>query len=665
MTFLYPQFLYGLLALAVPVIVHLFNFRRSKKVYFSSNKFLQKVQKVHSSKRKLKHYLILASRLLFIFFLVMVFAQPFIPASKETFNKRVVIYLDNSLSMTNESDESVMALDKGVQLVNQVLESYPDNTEYKIITNDFSSFSSIYRSKAELMDFVTELKPSGISRTADEIYRKVIQDFSPSSAFDIYWLSDFQKSTYLNELRVEERDTLNRFHVIPLYFTSKSNIYIDSLFLESPLMPGQNQVNINVRLKNGGEQKAEDLLVKVFVDEVQNATSSVSVPAKGTAEVMFNIPLFTDKVIQGRISIDEYPVTFDNEFYFVLDPGRKINVLELRNANSPNNIALVYANEEIFSYRSMDISNIDYNEIDKTDLLILNQVDNIGSSAINKIKQFSRDHNSVVIIPGYLSDDSETSALLDGLMLKKVDTTAFYRLAVPDFSNPFFEKVFQEPTPQVNMPEAKVMFDQLKLGIGLLKYKNGDHFLSRINPSIYLFSVPFSERFTNFQHHALFVPVMYQIAVNSLNNSSPLYYSLNDKSIVYNMDTLMQESILKLSTPSYEFIPSQRFMGNAISIDLPKNEMSQGVFSALINGKEIGKMAFNIENIESEFEQLNKDEISTYFNKLNAVVWEAVEAEDLGAEIQESYQGVPLWKYALVLCLIFLLIEILLIRFLP
>ncbi len=106
MKFLYPEFLYGLITLAIPVIIHLFNFRKSKKIYFSSTRFLQSVKKSTSKKLKLKHYLILASRMLFLTFLVFAFAQPYLPGlDKNPQAESVYIYLDNSLSMSGKVDD--------------------------------------------------------------------------------------------------------------------------------------------------------------------------------------------------------------------------------------------------------------------------------------------------------------------------------------------------------------------------------------------------------------------------------------------------------------------------------------------------------------------------------------------------------------------------------
>ena len=77
MSFLHPYFLYGLAAVAIPIIIHLFDFRRTKKVYFSNTQLLYQVKESSQSFYNLKHLLILLSRILFIIFLILAFAQPY------------------------------------------------------------------------------------------------------------------------------------------------------------------------------------------------------------------------------------------------------------------------------------------------------------------------------------------------------------------------------------------------------------------------------------------------------------------------------------------------------------------------------------------------------------------------------------------------------------
>ena len=102
MEFLYPNFLFALAALAIPIILHLFYFRRFKKVYFTNVRFLKEVKEETSARSKLRNLLVLAMRLLALLFLVLAFAQPFIPQDVEVKqgDKAVSVFIDNSFSMS-------------------------------------------------------------------------------------------------------------------------------------------------------------------------------------------------------------------------------------------------------------------------------------------------------------------------------------------------------------------------------------------------------------------------------------------------------------------------------------------------------------------------------------------------------------------------------------
>ena len=64
MQLLYPAFLLALAALAIPIIIHLFHFRRFKKVYFTNVRFLKEVKEETSNRSRLRNLLVLLMRLL-------------------------------------------------------------------------------------------------------------------------------------------------------------------------------------------------------------------------------------------------------------------------------------------------------------------------------------------------------------------------------------------------------------------------------------------------------------------------------------------------------------------------------------------------------------------------------------------------------------------------
>ena len=88
MEFVNPGFLYGLFAISIPIIIHLFNFRRFKKVYFTNVSFIKELKQQTQKQSRLKHLLILLMRILAITAIVLAFAQPYIPVSQELVNPK-------------------------------------------------------------------------------------------------------------------------------------------------------------------------------------------------------------------------------------------------------------------------------------------------------------------------------------------------------------------------------------------------------------------------------------------------------------------------------------------------------------------------------------------------------------------------------------------------
>ena len=76
--FLHPVFLYGLLLLVIPVLLHLFSLKRYKKVYFSNFNFLEALQKQKKNSSRLKNLVLLFLRLLALSCIVIAFATPYL-----------------------------------------------------------------------------------------------------------------------------------------------------------------------------------------------------------------------------------------------------------------------------------------------------------------------------------------------------------------------------------------------------------------------------------------------------------------------------------------------------------------------------------------------------------------------------------------------------------
>lgn len=666
MSFLYPSFLWALTALSVPIIIHLFNFRKTQRIFFSSNRFLKQVQEATSAKRRLKHYLILASRLLFLLFLVIVFAQPIIPASEQfSMNRNISIYLDNSLSMSVPVGEKTRALDAGIGYARQIVEIFPPDSRYKLLTNDFAPFSNSFKTKAEVQDLLSQVRLSPVSRSIVEIKERFGNSTTTETSNEVFWISDFQHAT-TGLLTPALYDTTQRWHMVPLKFQNSTNIFIDTAYLENPFVVGGERNTLHVRLRNDGARAVEQLLVKVSVNGIQTGTSSVNIAAKGTAQTSFDLTTGLSRISQATVSFNDYPVSFDNEFFLALNFTEKIHVVEIKSKEGITPIEKVFGNKQVFSFRSFTVNNFNYSLLSEADLVVVNGLDRFDQSLSLSLRTFINDGGTLFAIPGVAPDAISYKNLLRLPLVEVVKNPVLTELDYPDFNNPFFENVFEERSVRLEMPKASQRISWGRDRSAILKFRDEQPYLSVFNQSgkLYVLASPLENESTSFHNAALFVPVMYRMAASGKKNEVKPYYSLNESFIQLRLDSVLGEQPLKL-IGEQEIVPSQRKLADLVMMELPRLAMSAGFYKVAYERDTIGLLAFNLNKHESLLSQYTGDEMKQQLGNPEGIsIFEANSEEAFSNEIKTRYLGKPLWKYALVLALFFLLVEILLIRFL-
>jgi hypothetical protein len=665
MSFVYPAFLWALTALSIPVIVHLFNFRKTKKVYFSSTRFLRQVQQATSAKRKLKHYLVLAARLLFLFFLVLAFAQPYLPAAEQvTATRDVALYLDNSLSMSVPVQEKVRALDAAINYARQLIEVFPPDTRYQLLTNDFAPFSNSYKTRAEVLDLLAQVRLSPVSRTAAEIAEWLQQNVS-KTATNVFWISDFQQSTFGDPGTLLVADTTQRLHLVPVTLLPQANIFSDTAWLENPFVVGGEKNTLHVRLRNDGKKPVDQLLIKLTTNNVQAATSMVSIPAGGTTQTSFDLATGLSRFSRAVIGFNDYPVTFDNELYLSLNFSDKIRVVEVKAATERTVVEKVYGNKAVFEFKSHLFTNVPYSELQEADLVVLNGVDRIDFALLQALQNHRSLGKTLLVIPGGNPEIKNYQQLTGLTGLKKAEDREKTELKTPDFKNPFFENIVEERSDRLAMPQALRVLDMGSDRSALLKLKSEQAFLSRLgNGSSYLLASPLTGEYTDFAGNFLFLPVMYRIAASGKKLEHKPYYLLTENFLTIRADSLVGEQPVRL-IGRHEIIPSQRRTGSRLVLEFPRFSMDAGFYFAVQGSDTLALLAFNQSKQESLLTQYTAQEVKEKLgNHRHITLFESNSSETFSNEIKARYLGTPLWKYALVLALLFLLAEVLLIRFL-
>jgi hypothetical protein len=664
MSFLYPSFLWALGVLSIPVIIHLFNFRKTTRIYFSNNRFLKQIKEASTAKRKLKHYLILASRLLFLMFLVFAFCQPVIPAKEQLGSHRnIVLYLDNSQSMSAQMADKTRGLDAGVNFINSIVDLFPPDTRYRLITNDFAPFSNAFKTRAEIQELLTQVRLSPVSRPVQDIIGRIHQGTRAGNR-EVFWISDFQKSTFGNLASAPDSST--RWHLVPIAFGPLSNVFVDSAYLDNPFAAGGEKNVLRVKVRNDGEKDVDQLNLKLTINNIQAAATAVSVPQGGIYEASFDLATGLSGLNEARVSFNDFPVSFDNEFYLALNFTDKIRVLEIKNTAAATPVEKVFGNQQVFNFRGFAVSNFNYSLLGQADVVVVNGLDRIDPSLSQALRAYIEDFGTVLVVPGAHPDPSSLRNLLQLPVLNVVENNGLLELDRPDFANPFFENVFEEKTISLAMPKASKVLDWGNDRSAILRFKNDQPFLSRFDQGgqLYVMACAFESSLTDLYNHAIFVPIMYRIAASGKKSDNKLYYTLRESFINLRLDSLNSDDPLKL-VGKEEVIPAQRSVGDRMLMDIPKFSMTEGFYRVAAARDTVSLLAFNLDKNESLMDQYSGGEVKTMLGGGdNISIFEASSIGAFSNEIKERYLGTPLWKYAVLLALVFLLVEILLIRFL-
>jgi hypothetical protein len=289
-------------------------------------------------------------------------------------------------------------------------------------------------------------------------------------------------------------------------------------------------------------------------------------------------------------------------------------------------------------------------------------IDQPDAALISAVRTYQQGPGSVLIIPSATGTVTGARSLAANLPLVKTERAAMQELDKPDYQNPFFENVFEEQSPALSMPRSKPVWSWGSDRSALLKFKDGTPFLSRTG-NTYVMASPLDNAWTDFQNHALFVPVMYRMAASGHRVSQKPYYLLSERLATLQMDSLAGEAPVTLSGRQ-EIIPSQRRNGDRVIMEIPRFSVDAGFYTARIQSDTLGLIAFDIDKRESLLDQWTPEEVKAMLGGGNNIsIFQPASQGSFTNEIKERYLGRQLWKYALISALLFLLAEVLLIRF--
>ncbi|MFM7218016.1 MAG: BatA domain-containing protein [Bacteroidota bacterium] len=683
MRFVHPQFLFALFALAVPILVHLFNFRRFKRVLFTNVRFLQEIKQDTRHRSRLKHLLVLASRLLALTFLVLAFAQPYLPARKgasRSARNRVSIWVDNSFSMEAQGTYGPL-LEVARERARELVLSYPASDRFQLLTNDFEARDQRFVTREEFLQRLDELRPSSTVRTLQEIVMRQKDAFGaePSAAGEeqaAFLLSDFQ-SSLADETPLPPDSSLQTY-LLPFSAANTANVSVDTCYFNTPYIePGKAQ-ELNVRLRNYGEKELKDLPVKLHVNGQQRALAAATVPAGSAVEVKLPFTVAGTGWQEAAVSIADHPVTFDDTFFFAFRVRPEVQVMCIHGGSGSPYLDALFGNDAYFRYRSVSEAQVDYSALQAQQLIVLHGVRNFATGLQQALKSYLEAGGTLVLIPspdanaaGYSSFASVCS--LPTIAAPSNDSTKVNRL---ETSDPLLSGVFEKGKTLAENLDLPVVRKYLPLspaaGKGwqpVMRMENGSPFLVRTSlgsGACYTLSVPLDPDYSNFQQHALFVPVFLKAALIGSSEIVPGKITGRYAEFAAGDTLLPGDQVYHVvgAANGFDAIPDVRRIGGTATLTLQDQVKSAGNYAVKAGNSIVNVVAFNYDRKESDLAPMSTEALNSYFGVRGSAP-ELLDADDptVGHSLSRLREGISLWKYCIIAVLLFLLAEILLIRY--
>lgn len=677
MKFVHPMFLWALGIILIPIIVHLFNFRRYKVLYFSSLQFIKKIEKETNATRKLRHYLILLSRILAFIALVLAFAQPYFPLEEgkaEEHKSVTAIYLDNSYSMSAKGTNGDL-LNQSKETVRSIVDKSEDGQQFMFVTNNLSGIEHRLITKGELLDRLETTNLSPIFRTFSNPLNSIkeyLDDKSFKGRRQYIMLSDFQEINFENtELSADKLGVY-----IPLKLTPQStkNLYIDSVWFDNPFQRINQNNTLNVRVQNTSDDDITNAELNLNIGDFKRQTL-VDVPAEDYSVVQLNYSDKSNGVKAAQVEIKDDQLFFDDIYYFTYEVKEKLSIQLVNGSQATNYPELVFNTDEFYEVSQTNIDQLQIDALKSADLVVLNGIKNISSGVNSNIQQYLNNGGNVTIIPGEEIDIASYNSLLQAVKLPLINKSSSQEIRVGKIHSEqdFFQGMFDKSVNKINMPPLKKYFSSnvytssnfkrlvdLENKSPLFVFHGGDLGVS-------CFYTALNESFNNFSKSALFSALLLRTGEMS-QSQNELQLTIGKDNVFKLRSSDSQDVPVELKNESISFIPeiNKKEVYDEISVRLAGNNQAikAGNYEIIREDNNIGWLALNFNRNESLLDYINIEGVNNYFtehgvNNVNTrEIVDFNDIEQLSVEKPNEY-----WRILLILTLAFLLIEMLIVLF--
>lgn len=663
MGFLFPAVFWGLLLLAIPILIHLFRFRRYKVIHFSRISWLKNLVNREQSSRKLKHYLILASRILGMLFLIIAFSQPFRFSSENEIRSQGntrIIFIDNSQSMM-AGDGQKSAWTTAQESADMLIRSFPEDARWLILshTPDPRAFEEVQ--SAEALQRILELRRTYAHTSWLEVFKQIETAKMSSEVIESFIISDFQYDHSIDEV-----DGILGITAIRVGGgVSIETVSIDSVWFNPPSAVGQ-ILEVEVKLVNYGEQEVRDMLVELRLNDSLRVAQRVDIGGKSQVNLSLSTTIQRAGLHRGSVRIDDFPVVYDDELFFHFRVAEAVLVSLITSGLPSSRVLKAILSDASFSTHVQTTGSLSPSELRSSSVIFLHALDEIPGGLLDPIVESGA--RLVIIMPQANILPSSYKQLFDRLNIPS--NSLEWKLSPEPllvsgikWDDPLFRGVFarREDKPEVPAISGYWTFSTSQ---ATLKLANGTPVLFKVSRSsgqeVYIWSTPLDAPHSNLLDHAILVPLIHNLALFTAGSQRVFRWIGEERIALYRIADKDIQISLELSDHKL-YSPSQRLRGSFSEVYWDNTPSAPGVYLLKQDAKVIGFEAFNASRSQSSNPLMSDDKLERIFG--NAVADVGLQSDRVA--VIKAFEGKHIWWWWLIVAVVAFLLELIWIRFLP
>lgn len=685
MSFLNAAMLFGMVAAAIPVLIHLLQRQRVSTVEFSSVSFIRNLNLHQSRALKLRQFLILLLRTLVILLTVLAFSRPTMESDFWSFlgtgihqKTAVVIVLDNSYSMG--SGPGMVAFSQAKAAGMRMLNALQEGDEAAIVLSSVpvrampdQTVLGIERVRSALSE--TEVSEgAGDMASALNLASSILANSTIVNR-EIVVLSDMQLSDWQTLKESESVLQVNpdiEVTILPMAPQVVNNVSLNEVTVRRSMVATDQPQSIATTFTNWSDVEARDRNVSIYIDNVKRGSKVLDSDPGQDGTIRFDLTLNAPGQHFGYVEIDPDDLMVDNRRYFTLTVPDLLRVAVVSREESSYFLKRVLSptgpTRSPIEVQTASSAMLNGDQLSSIDVIVVDGDLRLSEIQLRSLERFVDRGGGLVMFLGNGIDpaiynktvmSTIFNASIEGRSGSPGRKTSFVSLGNIDFVHPIFE-VFREQSGTV--ADSPRFFTSYKIKTearviasfsnGAPAVVEGRHGQGRA----ILIASTLNTQWSDLPLKSLFVPFVHQgvryVHADYTMGSDDVLVGTPVERIVPWSNSDGPVTVTRPSDEAERLIPIATDEGMRVIVSRTDES---GIYLVQAGARLLGSFAANVDTRESDPTRITNDE--ALLNLGNTMVHLGDPNAPPEESLFQSTQGYEIWKALLWTAFILLLVE--------